>query len=139
MSKHNRFNDLKLNQEHFDNPKPGDAWQEHFCYHFVVVDVFENGNLVIVPVTWVDQGQVALYEKAHEITHSQFHEEVHYRYGSMRNTFSLDVVPGQESIVETWKGQYKGEYLAQATRVKKTVIIAAYRGTGKSQVVNATE
>ena len=130
-----RFGSVSLNQEHFDNPQIGDGWQEQFCYHFIIVDVLTNGNIVIVPVFRVDQGQVAQYDKAYEITKAHFHDEIHYRHGSMRDAFLLDVVPGHHDIVTTWQQQYNGAYLAKATPSIRTLFICGFRGVGKSQVI----
>lgn len=130
------FGSTTLNQTHFDNPQPGDGWQEHFCYNFVVVEVLKNGNLVIVPVQRVDQGQVAQYAKAYEITRDQFHDEIHYRQGYMRNSFLLDVVPGHREIVTIWKDTYQGLYRTQAISTPEPIVICGFRGVGKSQVTS---
>ncbi|ARV77460.1 hypothetical protein FDI21_gp251 [Pseudomonas phage Noxifer] len=131
-----RFGSATLNQEHFDSPQLGDGWQEQFCYHFIVVDVLNNGNIVIVPVHREGQGQVAQYDKAYEITKTQFHDEVYYRHGFMRNTFLLDVVPGHREIAAAWKEQYQGQYLAVTQPVANPVVVCGFRGVGKSQVTN---
>ena len=94
-----RFGSVTLNQEHFDNPQVGDGWQEHFCYHFIIVDVLPSGNVVIVPIERIDQGQLAQYDKAYELNKEQFYDEIHYRHGTMRNTFHLHVVPGHLDVV----------------------------------------
>lgn len=112
-----------LNEDCFNNPKPGHYWCEHFVLYFVILDVLKNGNLVIAEKDQDSrEGQTVSLHDAKEIDREEFAKQVRYR--SIPG-FVADVVPDSK-IGKVWVRDWKTDYNSQYRPLTELAPVITY-------------
>lgn len=98
----------KLNNEHFDNPEPGDYWNEMFCPYFVVLECLPENKFVICHTRQPIDSHTWTWDLSKtQIVSKEYFNVVKYR--SIPG-FVANVIPEHHWAVEEYFKEWKSKF-----------------------------